>query len=230
MEFSSLVPTVCPNNSVHEIESSSVKIAGSYSDIAKVEEYSDGYFETSHVVMNIPSGTPGDITEHDVSWPMNFLLWKTLITPTSDMIGDLITVVASPETTVGVLTQTVNIGDSTFNVNSTVTDNTWRGFRIVLDDTVNKEVLNRCSAVDSVNGTISTTATTSQSFAAGSAVKIGVYVLKDINVTDTQTIEIGAKGIKGKTIPANMILRVYYTNNSGTSKVLKWRVEGYNTG
>jgi hypothetical protein len=146
------------------------------------------------------------------------------------MIGDFITVVASPETTVGVLTVTANSGATTINVNSTVTDNVERGFLITLDDTVNKDVVGRCTAVDSIAGTISFETATTNTFTAGTPVKIGVYVLKDIYVADTNTIDIGTKGFKGKTITANMILRIYYENNSGTTKTMYWKPEYYSKG
>jgi hypothetical protein len=229
--WSETEPTVCPNNVAHPIDTNLTTILDTISTTSiKAEEDSEGFFTTEHVTMVIPAGTPGDITEHDVSWPMDILLWRTLITPTSDMISDLITVIASPETTVGVLTAIANAGVTTISVNSTVTDNTSRGFLITLDDTVNKDVVGRCTAVDSGAGTISFETATTNSFAAGTPVKIGVYVLKDIYITDTNTIDIGSKGFKGKTITAGMILRVYYENNSGTTKTLRWRSEMYSIG
>jgi hypothetical protein len=161
---------------------------------------------------------------------MNVLLWRTLITPTTDMIGDSMSVVASPETTIGVATATVNIGDTVLYVNSTVTDNIWRGFLVNLFDGVNKDFLGRCTAKDAGAGTITVQTAPTHSFAPGSAVQIGVYTLKDIHISDTSTIDIGTKGFKGKTITAGMKLRVLYTNNSGTSKTLRWRPEYYNLG
>ena len=228
--WTDISPTVCPHNSVHEIALDSVRIDEAFNDIVKTEEATDGYFETEHIEISVPSGTPGDVTEHDVTWPMDILLWKTLITPTSDMIGDSISVLAAPETTVGVATAPINIGDTTINVNSTVTDNTWRGFLITLFDGVNKDVVGRCTAVDTVGGTITFQTPTTYAYAAGSAVKISVYTLKNIYVADTSTIDIGGKGFKGKTITSGMILRVYYTNNSGTAKLMRWRPELYNKG
>jgi len=226
--WDSVEPTTCPNNNAHSINATLTTIVEtvSTSNVVAVED-SDGYFETEHITMNIPTGTPGDLTEHDVSWPMDYLLWRTLFTPTSDMIGDTISVIASPETTVGVLTAPVTSGQTVLNVNSTVTDNVWRGFLVNIFDGVNKDFLGRCTDVDAVGGTITVETATVNSFAAGSSVQIGIFVLKDIFVADTQTIDIGLKGGKGKTITAGMILRVRYTNNSGTSKILRWRSEGY---
>ena len=229
--WDSVEPTVCPNNNTHIINTSLTTIVNTVATNRVIaEENSDGYFETEHITINIPSGTPGDLFEHDVTWPMDVLLWRTLITPTSDMIGDTISVVASPETTVGVLTAPVTGGDTVFNVNSTVTDNMWRGFLVNLSDGVNKDFLGRCINVDSVAGTITVSTAAVNNFAAGSAVQIGVFTLKDIYVADTSTIDIGLKGAKGKTVTAGMIMRVRYTNNSGTSKTLRWRSEIYNQG
>ena len=224
-------PTTCPNNNTHAINASLTTIISTVStSIVTAQENSDGYFETSHVVMDIPSGTPGALSEHDVSWPMDVLLWRTLITPTSDMIGDTISVVASPETTIGVLTAPVAIGATTFNVNSTVTDNIWRGFLVNIFDGVNKDFLGRCIAVDKIGGTITVETPTVNAFAAGSAVQIGVFTLKDIYISNTNTVDIGLKGFKGKSLTAGTILRVRYINNSGTSKTLRWRSEYYNDG
>jgi len=233
--LSETAPTECPNPINHTsraINQDLTSIIETFDkNIIRAEEDTDGYFETTHITMSIPSGTPGDTTEHDVSWPMDILLWRTLLTPTSDMIGDQISVLASPETTVGVLAAPVNIGDTVLTVNSTVIDNMWRGFLITLDDGVNKDVLGRCTAIDSGASTITVETATSYAFAAGTTpVKISVYILKDLYISDTNVIDIGTKGFKGKTITAGTILRVYYTNNSGTAKTFRWRPEYYNDG
>tara|TARA_R110001599_G_scaffold287650_2_gene490241 strand:+ start:1480 stop:2241 length:762 start_codon:yes stop_codon:yes gene_type:complete len=227
-------PTECPSNVNHTSRAINPALTSIietfYKNTIKAEENSEGYFETTHITMEIPSGTPGDLTEHDVSWPMNILLWRTLITPTTDMLGDVMSVIGSPETTIGALTSSVAIGDTTFNVNSTVTDNISRGFLINIFDGVNKDFLGRCIAVDKLGGTISVETGTVNAFAPGSAIQIGVFTLKDIYLADTSTIDIGTKGFKGKTLTAGMILRVRYINNSGTSKTLRWRSEFYNDG
>ena len=221
-------PTVCPTNSGHTINTALTTIVETVStSTVTAEEDSHGYFETQTIVINVPTGTPGDVTEHDISWPMPITLWRTLLSPTNDLIGDEISVLAGPETTVGVLTAPVNIGDTTINVNSTVTDNVWRGFLITIDDTVNKNVCGRVTNVDKVGGTITFQTATTHAFTAGVPVKISIYVLNGIQIVNTNTMDIGVKGFKGKTIDVGTILRIYYTNNSGTSKVLRWRVEMY---
>jgi len=223
-------PTQCKDGSHTLIDGSQTIVETISSNEVTAKEDSDGYFETTQVNFDIPTGTPGAISEHDISWPMNILMWRTILTPTADMVGDVITVMGSPETTVGTLTADGTIGDTILNVDSTVLDNTIRGFLITIDDTVNKDVLGRCVGVDKVNGTITVENGLSYNYLTGSPVKISVYIIKDIFITDTNTIDVGMKGFKGKMLSAGTILRIYYTNNSGTSKTFKWRVEYYNEG
>ena len=229
--FSATPLTQCPNISHHTIVPESVTLATEYNGQIKTVEDSEGYFETTNIKMSIPSGPPGEVTEHDVNWPMDILLWRSILTPSSDMIGDELNVVAGPETTVGMLTAPVNIGDTVLNVSPTVTTNTWRGFLITLDDGVNKDILGRCSNVDADAGTITVKTATSYAYAAGTTpVKISIYILKDIDIIDTNIIPVGDKGFKGKKLEAGTNVRVYYTNNSGTAKTLRWRPEYYNLG
>lgn len=222
--------TECPHSSNHEIEIESVKKDEAYDGNIIAQEASEGYFETTHIKMNIPSGNPGDITEHDVTWPSDVLLWRTLLTPLSDMIGDELSVVAGPETVIGVMGVASIIGETIFVVNSTVTDNMWRGFLVTLDDGTNKDILGRCVAVNKTNSTITVETPATYAFNPMTQVKISVYILRDIEITDTNVIDIGSKGFKGKKLDAGTPLRVQYTNNSGTSKIFRWRPELYNLG
>lgn len=223
-------PTTCPNNPAHTIDSSISIVETVSSQVVKAAEDSEGYFETGDIMMNVPSGTPGAVTTLDVTWPMDATLWRTVLTPTTDMLGDFINVIASPETTVGGLTAPASSGATVLSVNGTVTANIQRGLLITLDDGVNKDVLGRCTAIDTLAGTITVTTPLTHSFAAGTPVKVGVYVLNGISIHNTESIDIGLKGMKGKLIDAGMILRVYYTNNSGTAKTVYWRYEIYNKG
>ena len=152
------------------------------------------------------------------------------MTPTADMVGDSVSVLAAPETTVGVLTSISGTGATGVYVNSTVTDNIQRGFLVTLDDGVNKDICGRCTSVDALTGIITFQTPTVHDFAIGTPVKISIYVLDNIQLIDTNTIDIGSKGFKGKMIDAGTILRIYYTNNSGTSKTLYWRPEYYARG
>lgn len=229
-KWSATPPTTCPNNYNHQIEAGSVRVDEKFNNTILASENSDGDFETTHIKMEIPSGTPGAVTEHDVSWPMDILLWVTYLTPSSDMIGDQITVMAAPETQVGVIVSPVNIGDTVLYVDPGVFNYVQRGYLVTLNDGTNKDVLGRIIALDSGAGTVTVETPTTYAFAPMTQFQMSIYVLKDIYIFNTETVAIGIKGFKGKQVPAGIILRVYYTNNSGTSKTFRWRPEYYNKG
>ena len=60
-------PTVCPNNGAHTIQSFILDSVSA--ETVQALEPTEGYFETTTVTMTIPAGTPGTVTEHDVTWP-----------------------------------------------------------------------------------------------------------------------------------------------------------------
>lgn len=224
-------PTTCINDTAHAINSALTTIINTIStQTVKAAEDSEGYFETGNIVVNVPSTTPGNVITHDVTWPYKILLWKTILNVKTDMIGDTISVVASPNTIIGVITAPAAIGSQTFNVNSTVIQNMQRGFLVNLYNGVINDILGVCTNINRVNNTISVETPTINAFAAGSYIRIGVYVMKNIVCHDVNTISIGDKGAKGKTIEPGQILRIYYTNNSGTTKTVYYRYECYNMG
>jgi len=230
--YDTTAPTLCPNNHPdRSIDANLTSIVKRFSkNIVSAEENTEGDFELVDIRIDVPSGTPGDVTEHDISWDMDILLWHTYLYPSSDMIGDEISVIAFPETQIGILSAPANIGETTLSVDAAVFNYARRGYLITLDDTVNKNVLGRITGLDSGAGTITVKNTTSNAFAAGTPVKISVYILKDVFISGTSVIEIGGKGIRGKNILSGQILRIYYTNNSGAAKTFRWRPEYYNNG
>ena len=225
-------PSLCPN--AHTDRSINTDITTIVKTIAtntvKTEENTHGDFETQHIKMDIPSGNPGNITEHDVTWDMDVLLWLSYLKPTPDMIGDVINVVAVPETQIGAIVSPVIIGDTVLNVDSGIFTHIQRGYLITLDDEINKDVLGRCVDKDLDNNTITVKSPASFSYNPGTPVKISIYIINNLYITDTDVIPIGHKGMKGKLIEKGKIIRVYYTNNSGTSKTFRWRPEYYNNG
>ena len=223
-------PVSCPNNTNHSIDVNSIAIIGTIQkNSVIVEEDSNGYFETTHFVNEIPAGETGAISTHDISWDFDITLWRTALTVTQDMIGDEIQVVASPETVVGVVTSQININDSIINVSPTVIANTQRGFQCVLDDGVNK-FTTEIKSIDKTNNQITLKNNSPYNYTVNTPVKIGIFLVRYLQMHNTETYEIGLKGLKGKEIKTGTVLRIYYKNNNGTFKKIFWRSEYYNNG
>lgn len=231
-------PTICPNDHADRtIDSNLTSIVETIQiNTVTAQENSDGDFTSQMFMNDIPSGTPGDITNHDDAiFDVNALLWKTIIYPTPDLVGDVINVRGIKMTfynIVGVLIATANISDTILNVSSTVTDNVYKGMEVELDNGAGTtENVGVIKAIDTTPGsetiTVKTPLTTS--FAAGSMVRVEVVVMKDIPIiTDKFPIIIDGKGFKGKNVDEGDVLRVKYKNNDGVAKKIYWRVEYYN--
>lgn len=238
-EWAEEEPTLCPNDhSDKTIDSSKTIIVETRSETKfKAEENTEGDFTTKMFENSIPSGTPGNITHHDdAKWDFDILLWKNVIYPTADNIGDVVNVrgianEAPNYNIAGGLTATANIGDTILNVASTVTDNLYKGLEIELVSGSTKENVGLITAIDKTVGseTITVAKPLTISFPPGSYVKYEVVVMEDIRIiTDKYPIIIGGKGMKGKNISAGDIMRVKYTNNDGAAKTLYLRPEYYN--
>lgn len=225
-------PTICPNyHTDRSIDTSKTAIIETITqESLKVEEPSEGFFQSTSVKIIVP-GTTGTTCNHDLIWPMNVLLWRTELNTRLDMVGDDISVLASPEKIIGILTSQGNIGDVIINVTDTVTNNVIRGFELVLDDGINKCNLGMITTIDKDNDTVTVTNPLTFQFTPGTLVKLNLYIVKDYHIDNpTNKVSFGDKGFKGKLLPANTLVRFKYTNNNGQAKDVYWRVEYYNQG
>ena len=224
------MPTKCPNDTSDTIDLDSITIVETM-NINKfiAEENTNGYFETTNFINEIPSGNAGDITTYDITWDSDITLWKTILSVDTTMVGDEIKVVAAPETTVGAITSQIEIGNTIINVTSTAIQYMFRGCECVLDDGVNKHVTSIIEK-NSDLGTVTIKNPSPYSYSTGTLIKMGIYVIKYIKLINLDPVEIGGKGIKGKDIKKGTVLRIYYTNNNGSSKTVYWRPEYYNNG
>ena len=224
-------PTICPNDHADRtIDLDSIVVIEKYSkQIVTAEENTNGYFETEMVINDVPQGATGAVSTYDVAFDSNITLWRTVLSCSNDMIGDEAKVVAAPETPIGLITSPVSISDTIIAVDANVIANAYRGFECVLDDTVNKHVT-VIVGIDTINSTITIKHASPYAYIAGVPIKIGVFVIKYAKIHNTLDIDIGLKGMKGKTVEKGKIIRITYTNNTGAAKNVHWRIEYYNDG
>lgn len=231
-EWSESQPTLCPNNHANRnLDPGSISVIQTQSDnIVTAAENSIGYFETTQVINNVPSGATGAVSQFDVTWDSDITLWRTVFSASADMIGDEIKVVAAPETTVGTITSSVAVSDTIINVSNTVTANVIRGLECILSNgTVTHTTI--ITNVNPINNTITIKQPSPYTFDVNTTVvQISIFIVKYIKIHNTNDIEIGLKGIKGKEIKQGTIIRIYYTNNNGQAKTVYWRPEYYNNG
>ena len=222
-------PTLCPNDHVdRSIDTNfTTLIQTKKNNIVDVEQHVDGYYQATTKIFNIPSGTPGTVVPIDISFPMNLNIWISSFYPTSDMIGDDITVIVAPEKIIGAVTSVVNSSATDI----VITSETFqagilaRGLEIELDDGVNKDSLGRIIDINPNTFTLTVETPTVNSFAIGTPVKMNLHMIKDVHISGIYKYEFASKGLSVKSLPKDIITRILYTNNSGTAKTLYWNIE-----
>lgn len=230
-------PTLCPNDHAdRSINPDLTSIVETY-DVNKIkaEENTEGDFTHATIENEIPAGTPGDVTDHDDAvWSENIYLWKTVIYPSDDMMGDVINVRGIKNdppnyNIVGALTADGTAGTNVLTVSDTAVENVYKGLEIVLDNSIITENVGYVTSIDTVAKTITVQKNLTSTFSSGSLVRVEQVVIKDCKIHSTKwPIEIGGKGLKGKKIQAGDIMRVRYTNNDGQAKKVYWDAEYYN--
>jgi hypothetical protein len=225
-------PTACPHNETHTIDPNSIVVVQTVTDQRlNVAEQSSGNFQHSTLQLNVPAGSIGDVSTHDFSWPMDLQLWKTCLYPSSDNVGDQLYVYIAPNTTVGAITEAVDNTTTVLHVTSTAFSfpSLTKGIEVTITDGVNTNDLGRIVSYDIGNSTITIETNPVNNFAAGSYIQFSICMVHDLILQGAYKEEIGSKGLKSMSLPANTIIRIYYTNNTGLAKTVVASVEYYYT-
>ena len=225
-------PTICPNNHTDRtINTSKTRLIKYMSqDKVTIEEPTNGYFKSLTEKIAISSGTPGNTTTHDLQHPMDVELWKIVIKTQTDNLNDVLSLVLAPEKSIGTLTQNASINDTILTITSnTFTDyDIVKGFEVVLDDGVNKEIVGLITNIDEDNFQITVQNPLTQAFNSGTEVKINKYLIRDFPMLfGNNDYIVGDKGFRSIICEANTINRILYTNNDGQSKYFYVTFEFY---
>lgn len=232
--WSQSVPTLCPNDHADRtIDSSLTVIESSIGDnIVTAQEPTEGYFQATVVDVNVSSGSIGDVTDHDYSWPMDMSMWQLEFLASSANIGDTIDIAIAPDTVIGVLTSAASVSDTVLNISSAVfsTDTIKKGIDVKISDGVNTDLGGRIVGYDPENHTVTLETALTNAYAIGTPVYITIYPVKSYKITqDKAVVNFGKKGFKGKSIPKDTTIRVSYTNSDGSAKTLHMHLEFYHT-
>lgn len=231
--WSSTTPLSCPNDHTDRtIDTNQTVIVGKMSEnrvIASQDTLKN--FQHMCVPMNIPSMTPGTVYTQDFSWPMDIQIWKTEFYSTADHIGDTLNMIVAPNTVVGALTQAADIGATTIHVSPTAVTNQ------LISKGVYMNIINglgqcndggRVIAYDTTANTITFETPLTTAYNPGAYVRLNVKVINNVLLHRTNSVyRIGEKGLRGRAIPANTVIRGTYTNVSGAAKQLVLVIEIY---
>lgn len=219
-------PTHCPNNNTHVIDDYKI-IDSVYKRVIRINQepqiITGNNYRTDHI--NISVGA-NETKVSDITYPYNVGIYSgVFIIPSIDNIGDIINIHTLPDTLVGFLTNNVNIGVNTFEVNDIT--NLVIGFLLSIDDGINKNNMGEIIAIDKVNNIITTSLSTTVAFNYGALIKITIDRIRNIVINKAEDIEMGIKKVDSSGLPAGSIMRIIYQNNSSQDKkyILKLRIQ-----
>lgn len=224
-----VAPTLCPNDHANRTNITAVTLVSTVSTKSTIlQEEVPGLYEGKSFEFAIPSGSVGDVTSFDVTFPTDIEIWDSCVDVLTDNIGDEVTFNITPNTTIGQLTAPVSSGTVLDVPNATVASTSvFVGANITLDDTVTTQELGQLISKDTFNNQMTVQNAVSNSFAAGTVIQQSVLMLDNFKMSSVNRLKFGRRGFKSKTVPAGAIIRVSYKNNSGTAKNFYANVEFY---
>jgi len=225
--WNTITPTTCPNNSTHTIQNPHILETVSTQTTKIVEELvpTQGYFQFKGFKLDIPAGSPGNITTTNVSWPRPTTLLNGWFLADSTNKGD--TVSANITATVGAIGAPVSVGATSIVVSPTVLENVAYGYTLQLTDLVNEDNLGEILQIYSGNSTVVTSKASTHTYSATSPtyVQTTIKLIESLYIPMPGRYEFAEKKIGGKTLPARLPMTVEYQNQNGNAKVFAFNLE-----
>lgn len=231
--WSTSQPIVCPNNNIHTINQNSWTILQEISEkIVEIKEEripTGGNYKYYGREIDIPSGSPGDITNINYVWDYPVSILNGVLTVNTENLGDKISVVAAPDTIIGNATSDINIGDTVITVNQTVLDNLYLGYLISLLDSTNGTIneLGEIININKINNTITVNKATTDAFLAANLIYVRMSVIRidKACLAYPGRFDIGENRIGGTYLSTGLVFQLKYQNNNGQAKKFATAVE-----
>ena len=229
LEDNQPVPTLCPTNSAHSVDTSETTIVDKIDNTEVIVKEEDiktgGHFQTKS--FDISCDATSGWKEMTFSFPFSIsLLSATWICKTENG-GDHVQFLVSPDTIIGTITADVAASATVIDVQQSVIDNTFVGANIKLDDGTNADNVGVVISIDKTNNKITIETATTNSFltATPTYIKQTVEMSPHIRLHGEGPIAIGESKIGGSNIPANTTLKASYNNISATAKTFTFILE-----
>lgn len=220
-------PTACPHNNTHTIDPTGIINAGGIpaNPVSITQGGLNTYlFKTKGYNVSIPAGagvtTPITLTN---PYAVNSRLFTFY--PITDNIGDSFSILANPNTPVGLTTADTPIGSTTVTVGPSVMIRVVAGYMISLST---GGVIYPCGEIASYNKTASTitfSTPTTVDIPIGSTVMFTGEYAANIPIVSTEKIQLGLNNFATQENTAASTSYLYYTNASGAAKMAAFVVE-----
>lgn len=219
-------PSICPNPSAHtsrELDTNRIIFVKEIktSDV-KVLDGTPGNYQNTTRTLDIPAGSPDNVSSHDLVWENNIKIWTTEFFPQAEHSDDSITVIMDPDRLVGIIREDVVLNSKKIFVSPTVFSYPGITCGIEVSLKYGNTIFNLgpIVALDYTNYTMDFNVAANMTYPANlTLVLFNVVAFKNKKITRVGYPYIfGTKGFGTKTLPANIIMRFLYTNHSGDAK------------
>lgn len=212
--WSETIPTTCPNG--HSIEQSLTNVIDTMAEnqvfiASKTYNTTKGYYQMKGTKIAFAAGE--ESKTFDVTYPFPTCIVGLICHTTDEQKGDHVDIAISPDTPVGITLQSAAKGTNQLTVNETVVQNVLSGFNIIINGTN----LGQVSNVDQATSTISLVDPLPIDIGAGQIVCVSIYLVKDFYFATASKYLFGYGMNATKPVPANTIIRMYYTRNNPTN-------------
>ncbi len=211
-------PSSCPSTTSDTIDAAQNRIVEVRNpDVVQIKEEDTPTGGNSYMKSIQFDALPNQITEHVASFPMPINLLDAFMEAGDENTGDEIVWEVAPKTTVGALTADAAAASTVLSVASTVTDNSFVGAFIHVDDGVNQDDVGRVLSVDKAGGQITVETATGNSLLAATHTSIKLttrYI--DVEIGHPGKIAAGTAKIGTAHFPAGTPFHCLYNNKSLT--------------
>jgi len=231
-------PTHCPNDQtvisdvtiISSVAPNTMAVTGTIT--AQDASPPEGWYQSSTIQMDIPSGATGSITTYDWANVFDTYIWSVSITPPPNSEGDVLTYIIVPDTVIGTLASDATIGSTAVNIGANAPGFYYltKGCEISLTDGVNTQYPDKITSVNPSTGVVTFEAALTYNFATGTYIRFTNYTIRD-HIMDYhgERMYFGLKGLKTKMVPAGYPMRLIYKNKTGVAKTFYFQMEYYMT-
>lgn len=214
--WSSELQEVCPNNNTHTVRPNSISVIDTVKRnevlvVPQLEENTGGRFRAESKTMTIPANSTTDL---DLSWPIGIGVRTVSFTPKDENDGDSFNCLIFPDTVIGVLGATFEVGSSSLVLMSPQFGKMQKGFLLDIVNTTTGDIV-KCGQItdtDPNTNTVMVEFPSSLEMPPGSLVRFSVNNMKDFMLSSGHNVWFKSLGSTNSFIPKNSIVRIRYTN------------------
>jgi hypothetical protein len=223
--WSETSPQVCPNNTNHLIDLSSIKIIDTVIQNSVSIIQSNGQTGDNYRVESRKLTIPANTTIHeDYTWNFPIAVMTINWYATVDNVGDVINGYVAPNTTIGAITSNITAGDTLIHVSPTVFTYIKVGYEVNITNGATNIIMGEVVTIDKVNSTLILSTPATENINAGAYLQMTVRNIYNIHLVPG-VVNLASKHIESSFLPKNTVARLRYTNNGNTEKTFTFWYE-----